>query len=356
MASDDWAIVVGIAKYPSFGETEQDARDLHGPDDDATDVVAWLRDSRGGAVPAAQIRVVRTTLTPVGVNGAAWPPREAILSEFDDLERRSQQNQQVGRGARIGRRLYVYASGHGFARKRKEGAVFAANATKVRRHHVFASAWFEWFANAGYFDEAVLWMDTCMWPDSTTPLESVGYRQVIATTGGTKMFSAYAARFPLQAIERPVSGGAVRGVFTQTLLEGLRGGAAEPVNGQVRSSTLRNYLTNHLRDRFTTEDRQDGLISQEPDFGFDDELIFCTLPAVSPTTVTLHGFPPASESQSATIVSGSPPALVAQATVQQGQAVVALVPGLYFLQMATPVLAKGFQVPGGSHVSIDLRT
>lgn len=354
MAQDDFAIVVGIAKYPSFGETEQDARDLLAPDDDATDLVDWLRDPAGGDVPESHIRVVRTSLVPPGVNGVGWPTRQAVLDEFDRLETLSQQSSQAGNGSRVGRRLYVYASGHGFARKRKEGAVFVANATKIRRHHVFASGWVEWFANAGYFDEVVLWMDTCMWPDSTTPLEAVGYRPVIAATGGTRIVSAYAARFPLQAVERKIDGGSVRAVFTHTLLEGLRGGASDPLTGNVTSSRLRNYLTNHMRNHLTEDDREDGMISQEPDFGFDDDLVFCTVP-VTRTAVTLGGFPVGSDGKPFAIFSGSPPGQVAQGVVQHGQAVVPLPPQLHFLQMTSPVFAKGFQVPGGNSVTIDLR-
>jgi hypothetical protein len=143
-------------------------------------------------------------------------------------------------------------------------------------------------------------------------------------------------------------------VFTHTLLEGLRGGAADPLTGNVTSSRLRNYLTNHMRNHLTEEDREDGMISQEPDFGFDDDLVFCTVP-VTRTAVTLEGFPAGADGKPFTILSGSPLAEVAQGVVQQGRAVVPLPPQLHFLQMTSPVFAKGFQVPGGNSVTIDLR-
>lgn len=354
MAHNDFAIVIGVANYPSFGATEQDPQHLLGPDADATAVCEWLRDPAGGALADPDhIHVVRTNLLPQGANASPWPPKEAILKEFDWLESLSQQNSAANKGSKVGRRLYVYASGHGFARRRKEGAVFAANATRIRRHHVFASRWLEWFADAGYFDEAVLWMDTCMWPDSTTPLETVGYRTLIAATGGARIFSAFAARFPLQAVEREI-GGSVQGVFTHTLLEGLRGGAADPITRQVTSSTLRDYLTNHMRDHLTEDDLKDDLISKEPDFGFDDEMVFCTVPATSATSVTLQKFPDGADGRVFMVLTGAPPIQVAQGSVQQGQAVVSLDPGLYFLQMPNPLFAKGFQVPGGQNVTIDL--
>jgi len=354
MADTDYAIVIGVGSYPSFGATEQEAQDLLGPDSDAAAVYAWMGDPDGGGITdPGRIRVVRTSAVPANGGAAPWPPKQAILDEFDRLESLSQQNTMAKRGARVGRRLYVYASGHGFARRRKEGAVFAADATRIRRHHVFTSGWLEWFANAGYFDEAVLWMDTCMWPDSATPLETVGYRTLLASTGGARIFSAFAARFPLQAVERPIDG-AVRGVFTYTLLQGLRGGAADPVTREVTSTTLRNYLTNHMRDYLDEKDLKNGMISKEPDFGFDDEMVFCKVPAISTAEVTLQGFPAAAEGQPFSVLTGAPPVQVGQGTVQQGTARLQLAPALYFLQMTNPVFAKGFQVPGGTNVSIDL--
>jgi hypothetical protein len=352
MGADDFAIVVGIAKYPDFGESPGQARNLIAPDDDAADVVRWLKDPNGGDLPDDHVRVVRTSIVPPGMNGV-WPSREGVLQEFDRLEDRSQVSSAAGNGSRVGRRLYVYAGGHGFARRRKEGALFAANATRVRRHHVFTSGWLEWFANAGYFDEAVLWMDTCMWPDSTTALDPVGYRP-IAALQTARVFSAYAARFPLQAVERSIDGGPVRAVFTHTLLEGLRGGAADPVTREVTSARLRDYLTNHMRDHLPPEDLQDPLISREPDFGFDDHMVFCRLPVLTDTQVTLQGFPNGAEGQSVVIVGGSPPAQIASVAVQGGKATIALAPGLYFLQMTSPVFAKGFQVPGGGNATVDV--
>jgi hypothetical protein len=353
MAADDFAIVVGIAKYPDFGESPGQARDLLAPDDDAADVVKWLTEPDGGNLPVDHVRVVRTSVVPPGANGGSWPSREGVLQEFDRLEQLSQTNSAAGRGSRVGRRLYVYAGGHGFARKRKEGALFAANATRVRRHHVFTSGWLEWFANAGYFDEAVLWMDTCMWPDSTTPLETVGYRTITAMQTA-RLFSAYAARFPLQAVERSIDGGPVRAVFTHTLLEGLRGGAADPVTHEVTTARLRGYLTNHMRNHLPPEDLQDPLVSKEPDFGFDDDMVLCRLPVLSKTEVTLRGFPGASEGQAVSIVGGAPPGEIARTSVLGGVANVSLAPGLYFLQMTSPLFAKGFQVPGGDRATVDL--
>ena len=352
MAADDFAIVVGIAKYPDFGESPGQARNLLAPDDDAADVVKWLKDPNGGNVPDTHVRVVRTSAVPPGMNGA-WPSREGVMQEFDRLEQLSQDRSAVGQGSRVGRRLYVYAGGHGFARKRKEGALFAANATRIRRHHVFTSGWLEWFANAGYFDEAVLWMDTCMWPDSTTLLETVGYRQVTAMQTA-RVFSAYAARFPLQAVERAIDGGPVRAVFTHTLLEALRGGAADPATREVTSARLRDYLTNHMRDHLPPEDLRDPLVSKEPDFGFDDDMVFCTLPVLNQTQVSLQGFPAASEGNPVSIVGGAPLKEIANVKVQGGKANVSLAPGLYFLQMTSPVFAKGFQVPGGDNATVDL--
>lgn len=352
MAAEDFAIVVGIAGYPSFGETVNDAQNLEAPDRDAQDVITWLREPGGGAVPDTNLREVRSTKIPQGVNGH-WPPRHAVLDQFKWLELLSAKNRQDGRGPRVGRRLYFYGSGHGFAPRRKEGAVFTADATRVTRDHVFASKWMEWFATAAYFDEVVLWLDTCMWSDSATNLETAGYRTIVNPVGGASMFTAFAARFPLQAVERSIEQGPKRGVFTHTLLTGLRY-AADPATLEVNSTTLRSYLTNRMADHLTAEDKAGQLISKEPDFGYDDPMVFCRLPAIPNISVRLIGFPSTANGQPFSILTGSPPVEVGHGQVQQSEATVRLPMGVHFAAVPAAGFLKSFEVPGGTHVTISL--
>lgn len=351
---DDYAIVIGIGNYPGFGSNETEANDLKGPNDDAQEIYNWLVAPDKGGVPKKNARLIRSPQPPPTKALKARPHRETITNAFDRLESVAQQNNQQGNGLRVGRRLYLYASGHGFAQRRKEGSLFVANATQVRKYHVFASGWLEWFYNAEYFDELVLWMDCCMVSDLPVVRENAGYREMPTATPNSRLFSAFAAKFPQQAVEREMPDGKIHGVFTYTLLQGLKGAAADSVTGKITSATLRNHLTNTMKTYLSEADQNDDIVAKEPDFGFDDPMVFCTVPGPQASAVTLTSFPAGAEGQPFVVFTGSPPQQAAAGSVQSGTAQVQLHPGVYFLEMSTPPLSKGFKVLGGTNVAIDL--
>lgn len=354
MNTDDYAIVVGIAHYPGFGRTETEARDLNGPDNDAQDVYNWLIAPTGGDLPPANVTLVRSSGYPPAPNViGALPAKQQITDAFEQLDSRAQQNDQAGLGQRVGRRLYLYMSGHGFAPRRKEGAVFVANATRTRTHHVFATRWQEWFSNAEYFDELVLWMDCCMVFDLTVVPETAGYR-ILQGTSVKSMFSAYAARYPQQAVERQMpDDNRYHGVFTYTLLKGLREAVDNLVTREVTSQSLKSYLYANMKTNMTTEQRADPSVSQDPDFGFDDPIVFCKLPTAGPTAVTLT-FPPAAEGRTFRVVTGAPPKDIATGTVQHATAQVPLPLGLYFVKVDDIGLSSGFEISGASDAHVDV--
>ena len=51
MAADDYAIVVGITKYPGLGISPDDPADLKGSERDALEVANWLKAKDGGDLP-----------------------------------------------------------------------------------------------------------------------------------------------------------------------------------------------------------------------------------------------------------------------------------------------------------------
>lgn len=350
----DYAIVIGIGSYPGFGSNETQANDLKGPNDDAKQIYDWLVDANKGGVPKKNAKLIRSPKPPPAKVLKARPSRETITDTFDLLESAAQQNDQQGNGLRVGRRLYLYAGGHGYAQRRQEGCVFVANATRVRTHHVFASGWIEWFYKAQYFDELVLWMDCCMVSDLAIVRENAGYRTMQGATPTSKLFTAFAAKHPQQAVERQMPDGKIHGVFTYTLLQGLKGAAADPVTGEVTSATLKNHLTNTMKTYLSEADLNDDIVAKEPDFGFGDPMVFCTVPGPQPSAVTLTSFPAGAEGQPFVVLTGAPPQQAAAGNVQNGIAQVQLHPGIYFLKMSTPPLVKGFEVLGGTNVGIDL--
>src|SRR5262249_48202083 len=125
-------------------------------------------------------------------------------------------------------------------------------------------------------------------------------------TSAKKMFSAYAARFPQQAVERVMDDDKqFHGVFTYALLKGLREGAANPATGEVTSDTLKSYLYSNMKNWMTDEQRSDPSVSQEPDFGFDDPMVFCTVNKIPLTAVDL-AFPASAEGRTFRVVTGAP--------------------------------------------------
>jgi uncharacterized caspase-like protein len=354
MNTDDYAIVVGIATYPGFGRTETEPRNLQGPDNDAQAVYNWIVSPDGGNVPPANVTLVRSGEYPAATSAInALPARQQITDAFERLDSLAQQNDQAGLGLRVGRRLYLYMSGHGFAPRRKEAAVFVANATRTRTHHVFATRWQEWFCNAEYFDELVLWIDCCMVFDLTVTPETAGYR-ILQGTSVKKMFSAYAARFPQQAVERMMpDDNRVHGVFTYTLLKALHEAVEDPAKGEVTSASVKSYLYTNMKNYMTADQRSDPSVSQEPDFGFDDPIVFCTVSSVPAWDVNFR-FPSAVEGRTFHVLTGAPAKEVATGTVQQGAGRARLSGGLYVVKVDGVQSVAGFEVSRASNVNIDV--
>ena len=158
MAQEDWAIVVGIWRYPALG-------DLNGPQNDATAFYEWLVAPQGGAVPHDHVQLILTaddlhwpTISPA----VAKPIAAQIQEAFDRLLDLADQSDRAGRGLRIGRRLYVYLAGHGFEPQPAEAALLGANATRQRPgHHIVGRAYVDDLRRGGYFTECVLFMDCC---------------------------------------------------------------------------------------------------------------------------------------------------------------------------------------------------
>ncbi len=191
----DYAIVVGIANYPGFGSTPAEPQDLRGPINDAVAIHEWLIHPRKGGLDPTRARLVCSPdpLPPNYSVATAVPATANVVGEFARLESLAQVNANAN--PPVGRRLYVYMSGHGFAPARAHGAIFAANATSVQTEHVYATAWLDWFYNAAYFDEFVLWMDCCMNYQMTVVPQLPSFRRVHGNSSACRVFSAYSARF-----------------------------------------------------------------------------------------------------------------------------------------------------------------
>ena len=283
MNTDDYAIVIGIQRYPILGPPHPPGgpNNLAGPSLDATAVDAWLADPAGGGVLDENRYLITSDMFPDPFHTQTVAGRQQLLAKptaeelagcFGWLIDRFKEANTL----KLGRRLYVYFSGHGFGVDDCDGGIYTANANAGIRHHFYVRSWFDWFYRNAYFEEFVLWMDACSnpipigGPPSIAPLAD---RQVAGMAAGRR-FVAFAAKYPLKSVERVMPDGQVRGVFTYTLLQGLKGAAADPATGLVSSESLRRYLKGSLSSFLPQQDRDNPDIGNKPSFGPVDNIDF----------------------------------------------------------------------------------
>jgi hypothetical protein len=357
MSAEDYAVVVGIASYPQLGD-DRTPLNLKGPENDADSIVRWLRDPKGGAIPETDsdgtkhIYVIKSSDFPSG--GQPTKPTgtelEAAMRSLEEIARR---NLAAGKGERVGRRLYIYMSGHGFSPARRRGCLFAADADDRFGTNVHVTAWLDWFQDGGYFREYVLWLDCCMNRVSLLPPREPPARPRASPMPPGATFVAFAAQRPLKAVEVPIAEdqGRSHGVFTWALLEGLRGAAAD-ANGRVTGRSLADWIRNAQAGRLTPGDRGDVEVSKEPEVIQEDAgLIFARGVSVKSYPVQVvfeNGVLP----QSARLWSGLPLRQDRTLTVQAGRSDLALAPGLYLVEDTAAGLRHGFEVVGPTEVTV----
>jgi len=236
LAADDHAVVIGINAYPGLTT-------LGGPCADACRMRDWLLAADGGAVPPTNLKLLLTTdfhpPGPTGV-GDVHPVENEVNNVFRPLVTAG-----LGQG-RVGRRLYLYMAGHGFSDPgdMDSAALFAADAELMFAPHVAGTAYADWFRRNGVFDEIVLVMDCCR---TVTPLQSIRPPPLPNTSkpglaAKVRTFYAYGTSWGATARERPMNG-AVRGIFTEALLQALRN-ARPNRQGRVTGQIVKDYVHN----------------------------------------------------------------------------------------------------------------
>lgn len=269
MAVDDKGIVVGITNYPGITP-------LKGPEADAEDFYDWLTSPSFGDVPANRVEFIVTS-----GYAAAPKPTEEVAQAFDNLHAEAF---TTGIPKRLGRRLYVYAAGHGAGLTfrddpdQSDAAFLVANATMFNAIHVMTKVRALYFLNAGIFDEIVVFMDCCRNPLFLTPNYPNYVNAIDISRLGKerRKFFAFATRWGLNAREKEFNG-VTRGIFTTALTTGLRGAAAN-ADGTITSKSLRNYLVNNMRKLMTDEELLEWNIEQPDVPDPEVDLVFATVP------------------------------------------------------------------------------
>ena len=314
-ASQDWAVVVGISNYPELTP-------LGGPENDANAFYAWVTSPTGGGVPQERARLVLSSAYPGPFEeGEAEPTVAEVERRLNELLRLAARNQADQKGFRVGRRLYLYFSGHGCAPSFEEAAVLMANASRLIVYHLTGKPTADWFFLRNVFDEVVLIMDCCReryekgFTAYAPPWAANQTMPGVIDRG--RRFYAYATKWSKKAREKPYppDGGKVRGMFSVALLDALKGAAydpetvrTDPATGKlvadVTARSLRNYLINFTLTYLTPADLADEELGAVPDIEYAEDpgrpFAFVTVDA--PVFAVTFQIPPAAIGKTLTIL------------------------------------------------------
>lgn len=256
MPLDDFALVVGINNYAALNP-------LRGAEADSLDFYNWVVDPAGGKVKPgnAQHIISKPNQTdPLD----SQPTRSTIEKFFLRIDALANKNNKDGNGLVAGRRLWLFFSGHGFAPSYGRSALLVANTTDTALDNFASPLWAERLFTGGWFQEILLFQDACR--ERFTTGEVIPPFLKARDQPGQAYFCAMAAHDGKLSLEKPDPKDGVRGVFTLTLMEALRDGLArDPATGAITSDTLKAYLQNNMRAKYTAEELENTDLSQFPD-------------------------------------------------------------------------------------------
>jgi len=339
MNEKDYGVVVGISKYGSIKP------ELEGPEKDAMEFYNWLVSSDGGAIPKNNVGLVLSsnwhTSLPANLNSDVYsfePTLTRVTAEFAKLIRLTVNNS--GKGVpRVGRRLYIYLSGHGITPRVDpttsmglSGLLMANCMEDVNYDHVSGQAWAEWFRLSHAFAEIVLFMDCCR-----TDLPEVSPMSISTPVvkGGrpteVNVFYAWSTKWNSLAWEQPLGpNGEKRSVFSYALMEALTYGPTD-VQGHLTPKGLVGYLSVRIKDL------RNGDGSQRPDFypPDPDDSIVLSLKAADPQSMNVNiTFGPALQGQQVVLQNGADFEPIASHTASVETWRLSLKPGAYVLVIA----------------------
>src|SRR5262249_2508714 len=139
----DHAILIGIKYYPGLSDAGASAN-LDGPENDIAAMKSWLLDPAGGQLnpDGSTVHEFRATVDQV----PARPSSDELETVLGDLKRIAERNPA---GRFVGRRLYMYMSGHGFSPAPQRGCLITPNATGDQTLNIHATGWLSWLQDSG---------------------------------------------------------------------------------------------------------------------------------------------------------------------------------------------------------------
>jgi hypothetical protein len=283
LASDDYAVVAGINDYPAFTS-------LQGPVADAKEFRQWLLTE--AYVPHDQIALITSPSPPLA---DPTPTLVQVSGAFEALANKAAYKASF----HLGRRLYIFLSGHGILPTRSgapsfnETALLMANAGPITLgNHLGGLSYAEWFRAPGVFDEVLLFVDCCrdlkdavaLMPPTMTPLDP--------QRAPGKSFYAAATQLASPSFEKPLGTPTrVRGVFSYALMQALRSQSLCDANSMLTGKLLASQLFNTVP---ALQGGQDPYIAYQADPARDIDIVKranATLPSlcITFTDLTLTG-------------------------------------------------------------------
>lgn len=252
MNSEDFAIVVGIDDY-----CKNPYQRLKGARRDAIEFINWLKSPDGGNLPPQNV----DPYTKLSTDDGSSPVFSEILPLLETIRGLAPPDQR-----RIGRRLYIFLSGHSVSPDELDDAGLVTLESEERFTVAFPGKQYaDKLCLAGHFGEVLLFMDCCQLRDRHPAME-LPIRLHVDTTANTsaKRFYAFATAFSAAGREAEWNGN-VRGIFSRHLIEGLR--TAADGRGRLTTIALRSFLEARMRDLVVNGE------TQTPHFAVSDELV-----------------------------------------------------------------------------------
>ena len=244
MRPDDYAILVGIQKYPGAPLVE-----LSGPLNDVEYFRRWLIDPRGGDMNPANVRTLLTPSPAPMVPIGDYPPTHG---EFYTLFRSIVYGPGPAPIKRPNGRLYLLFSGHGFSDIKDNSthaALYCANVQPGLSWNVCGTVLARWCQRAAVFGEVVLVMDCCRDAEVSKKIDVSPLDDIYdPASNGVRKLEVYAVPFGDKAQERDFSDVERRhGLLTYTLVTALYGAPLEAVG---KGSAATQARTGHTLKKF----------------------------------------------------------------------------------------------------------
>jgi len=254
MNDNDYAVVIGINKYPSSL-----LDNLEGPERDACEFKEWLLSPKGGAIPDDGNHIHLILSRDFQFDNDPFLAKPTTL-EVDNAFLKIMKQVQDDWPAR---RLYIFLSGHGISPQSDldEAALLMANADDLAMgHNIPGRLYAKWFRAAALFQEIVVLMDCCRDNMQHAPPHLPPWNDLVRLDArDVKYLYGFATKWSKKARERKIGhDNEVRGIFSHSLLSVLK-------SGRLTGSQLRDRVYNHLKQVMGENDYQ------EPDFDVKPE-------------------------------------------------------------------------------------